>query len=207
MHWLAEAPSPSPPASAAPGGGAGASATERRLLEIGCLSPDNAVSKSRLFASVARIDLHSQHPSIETQDFMQRPLPGCERDKFDLISLSLVLNYVADPAERGEMLRRTALFLRASQPERGDRGGLFPSLFLVLPLPCIANSRYLDEKLLAEMMASLGYVQVKRKLSPKLMYGLWRLDDHGAHRREGLRWKKEEVNPGRNRNNFAITLK
>ena len=129
---------------------------------------------------------------------MQRPLPAYESDKFDVISLSLVLNYVPDPAERGEMLRRAALFLR----EGTD--GLFPSLFLVLPLPCIANSRYLDEKRLAEVMISLGYVQVRRKLSQKLIYGLWRL---GARQKEGLKWKKEEVNPGKNRNNFAITLK
>ncbi|KAF8248788.1 hypothetical protein K440DRAFT_623822 [Wilcoxina mikolae CBS 423.85] len=172
-----------------------------KLLEVGSLSPDNAVSKSPLF-TVTRIDLHSQHPCIETQDFMGRPLPTSEDQKFDLISLSLVLNYVPDPVDRGEMLRRTTQYLRTLNTE----DPLFPSLFLVLPAPCVTNSRYLNEKRLGEMMESLGYTLVKRKLSPKLIYGLWRLNNLGAAQKK-TKWKKEEVNPGKTRNNFAVTFK
>jgi len=169
-------------------------------------SPDNAVSKSSVFTAT-RIDLHSQHPAIETQDFMQRPLPASDDGKFDLVSLSLVLNYVPDPAGRGEMLRRTTQFLRrCTEQEPGSpTSGLFPSLFLVLPAPCVANSRYLDEARLQGIMGSLGYTPVKRKLSAKLIYGLWRLEaTAGAAGR--TKWKKEEVNPGKSRNNFAITM-
>ncbi|KAF8539098.1 putative methyltransferase-domain-containing protein [Trichophaea hybrida] len=172
-----------------------------KLLEVGSLSPNNAVSKYPLF-TVTRIDLHSQHPCIETQDFMERPLPTSEDQKFDLISLSLVLNYVPDPADRGEMLRRTTQYLRTLNTE----DPLFPSLFLVLPAPCVTNSRYLNEKRLGEMMESLGYTLVKRKLSPKLIYGLWRLNNLVLAQKK-TKWKKEEVNAGKTRNNFAVTFK
>ncbi|KAI5849594.1 putative methyltransferase-domain-containing protein [Morchella snyderi] len=177
-----------------------------RLLEVGALSPDNACSKSSMF-DVKRIDLNSRHPSIETQDFMERPLPKDDSEKFDIISLSLVLNYVPLPAARGEMLRRTTKFLREVPLTQNDSPilELFPSLFLVLPAPCITNSRYLDEDLLAEIMNSLGYTLVRSKLSAKLSYQLWRLIRKELTQVSGLE-KKKEVNPGKTRNNFAILL-
>jgi 25S rRNA (adenine2142-N1)-methyltransferase len=183
--------------------------TDRRklqMLEVGCLSPDNAMAKAKTF-EVTRIDLNSQHPSIEKQDFMERPLPGGESEKFDIVSLSLVLNYVPDPTGRGEMLRRTARFLRGSaelDPE-DPVANFFPSVFLVLPAPCITNSRYLNETRLEEIMKSIGYELVKSKVSAKLVYGLWRLSDPGALARR-KKFKKEVVNSGKTRNNFAVVL-
>lgn len=174
-----------------------------RMLEVGALSTDNACSKSGLF-DVTRIDLNSQGAGIKQQDFMERPLPTSENDKFDILSLSLVLNYVPDSSGRGDMLRRTCKFL-LSEPSlqlTEDQRAFFPSMFLVLPAPCIANSRYMDEKLLAEIMNSLGYVLVKRKLTSKLIYYLWRLESVA----EKKRFHKREVNPGGARNNFCILL-
>lgn len=138
---------------------------------------------------------------------MQRPLPASDDDKFDLVSLSLVLNYVPDPAGRGDMLRRTTQFLRRStEQEPGNpASSLFPSLFLVLPAPCVTNSRYLDEARLRGIMGTLGYTPVKRKLSAKLIYGLWRHEDT-AEAAKQANWKKEEVRPGGSRNNFAVTM-
>lgn len=180
-----------------------------RLLEVGALSPDNACSRSNLF-SVTRIDLNSRDPSIEAQDFMDRPIPTADGERFDIISLSLVLNYVSLPAARGEMLERTTEFLRHTPLEgEGEQGSrvteLFPSLFLVLPAPCVTNSRYLDERRLEEMMGNLGYRLARRKLSAKLIYQLWhhvcKAQSSGRQKEFS---KKEEVNPGRTRNNFAI---
>lgn len=175
-----------------------------KLLEIGALSLDNACSKSPMF-DVRRIDLSSRHPSIETQDFMERPLPKQGDEKFDIISLSLVLNYVPLPTGRGAMLRRTTKFLRHRNFDQADSplAGLFPSVFLVLPAPCVTNSRYLNEDRLAEIMNCLGYALIRSKLSAKLSYQLWRLN--GGDARRGV-FKKEEVNPGKSRNNFAIVL-
>ncbi len=193
-----------------------------RMLEIGALSAHNACSRSGLF-EMTRIDLHSQDPQIERQDFMDRPLPNGssaeegDNEKFGIISLSLVLNYVAAPLVRGEMLLRTTRFLRNSSSEslppdsEAERAAeakekfWFPSLFLVLPAPCITNSRYLNEEKLQEIMISMGYTMIKRKQSAKLMYYLWKYDAEKYQDQYAV--KKMEVNPGKKRNNFAIVRK
>lgn len=174
-----------------------------RMLEIGALSVSNACSKSHLF-DVQRIDLNSQAEGIMQQDFMERPLPRDATEQFDILSLSLVLNYVPDPLGRGKMLLRTLDFLRIPQISQ-PLEDYFPSLFLVLPSSCVTNSRYMDEKKLESIMTSLGYVQVEKKLSNKLVYYLWRLD--AGKVRQGTAFKKEELRAGKSRNNFAIVLK
>lgn len=183
-------------------------ASRLRVLEVGCLSPDNAIAKSPLF-DLTRIDLNSRASCIETQDFMERPIPDTydQKSKFDMISLSLVLNYVPEPALRGEMLRRTLCFLRHAHQLDAEEplSKFFPSVFIVLPAPCVTNSRYLNEDRLNLIMQSLGYTQVRRKLSSKLIYGLWRLED-GTRLKRRIQIKKTEVNPGSTRNNFAIVL-
>ncbi|KAI4133507.1 MAG: hypothetical protein LQ347_002172 [Umbilicaria vellea] len=182
-----------------------------RLLEVGALRPWNACSRSPLF-SVTRIDLHSQHPSeIEEQDFMERPIPdgpeALDREGFDVVSLSLVVNYVGDAAGKGEMLRRVGKFLRRGNGLQGE-GALrdaIPALFLVLPAPCVLNSRYMDEERLKEILESLGYALKERKMSRKLVYYLWRFEGSDKARRKA--WKKEELKTGGARNNFVIVLR
>lgn len=165
-------------------------------LEIGCLRPDNFISNSKIFQSVTKIDLNSQHHLILQQDFMQRPLPKCTNEKFNLISCSLVLNFVSDPRERGEMLLRITKFLKSHE---------ISILFLVLPLPCITNSRYLNNLKLLDIMLILGFTQRYHHESNKLAYWLfdWNQNDMKMNR-----WvKKTELAKGSNRNNFAIILK
>ncbi|KAK4959594.1 25S rRNA (adenine2142-N1)-methyltransferase [Elasticomyces elasticus] len=176
-----------------------------RMLEVGALSRSNACSRSSVF-DVTRIDLRSQGSGIVQQDFMQRPLPKSGTEMFDIVSLSLVLNYVPDAAARGEMLRRTCRFLsHVRTSETGSDGqALLPALFLVFPAPCVINSRYLTEDLLSRIMASLGYTLLKRKLSTKLVYYLWRASEEPAIR--PTKFVKTEVNPGVKRNNFCVVL-
>jgi 25S rRNA (adenine2142-N1)-methyltransferase len=175
------------------------------MLEVGALSTQNACSKSGHF-DIERIDLNSQGDGILQQDFMERPLPQDESERFDIISLSLVLNYVPEPKDRGEMLRRSTQFLRA--PERYlDSPHLltsFSSLFLVLPAPCVTNSRYLDEERLAAIMKTVGYVKVESKSTQRLVYYLWR-KDRVCKGTEGT-FSKKEVRSGPTRNNFAVVL-
>ncbi|KAL8888679.1 MAG: hypothetical protein Q9192_006139 [Flavoplaca navasiana] len=179
-----------------------------RLLEVGALKVDNACSRSGIF-DVTRIDLHSQHPDIQEQDFMQRPAPlpnALEEDGYDILSLSLVVNYVGDPVSRGEMLKRVSSFLKSSKQHPMEEVRLtFPALFLVLPAPCVTNSRYMDEKRLEDIMTSLGYVKTRRKLGKKLIYYLWRYDEHNA-KRQIIKFRKQEIRPGGKRNNFSIVL-
>lgn len=200
MQWLDELPPNNEPAKTAQG-------SKLRMLEVGALRTDNACSRSGLF-DVTRIDLHSQHADIEAQDFMQRPVPRAEelgREGFDVVSLSLVVNYVGDGAERGEMLKRVSSFLRTTPAGLDDEDAIpMPLLFLVLPAPCVSNSRYLDEGRLKGIMLRLGYKRVRRKMSAKLVYYLWRYDE--VLRVEGRRFGKEEVRKGGSRNNFAIVV-
>lgn len=173
------------------------------MLEIGALSTTNACSRSGLF-EMERIDLHSQAEGIKQQDFMERPLPANDAEKFDIISLSLVLNYVPDALGKGEMLLRTLKFLKA--PNQSGVSEFFPSLFLVLPAPCLANSRYMDEVRMEAIMESLGYVKVRSKMSSKLVYSLWRVELLTSTK-QTLSFKKVEIRTGKTRNNFSIVLK
>ena len=178
-----------------------------RLLEVGALRADNACAQSKMF-EVERIDLRSQHPSIRQQDFMERPVPATEKlpdEGFDILSLSLVLNFVDDAYSRGKMLKRTRPFLRDSYRSSNQYEDIFPSLFLVLPAPCVENSRYLNVPKLENIMEDLGFVLARSKKSSKLVYFLWRYE--GSGRSPDGRLKKEEVRSGKTRNNFAIELR
>jgi 25S rRNA (adenine2142-N1)-methyltransferase len=176
-----------------------------RMLEVGALSTQNACSKSRLF-EITRIDLNTPTEGITKQDFMERPIPKYEKDQFDIISLSLVINFVPDATDRGEMLKRTCQFLdqRAPRTFPKDLQDHFPSLFLVLPASCITNSRYMNEERLTLMMASLGYVLLKRKQTIKLVYYLWLLRDRPNPYEQNF--PKRVVCAGGGRNNFSIVL-
>ena len=207
--------------------------SELRLLEVGALSVDNACARSKIFGGgVERIDLKSRHPYIKEENFMDRPLPDGETDLFDVVSLSLVVNYLGDPQGRGEMLRRVADFLR-TRTDSNQRSGkirlekndgaqngscndnvkgmedMLPALFLVLPAPCVNNSRYLDEERLKAILSTLGFGLIKRKMSSKLVYYLWKyqgLKGGERQRSSGAVFKKDEIRKGKDRNNFAIVL-
>lgn len=174
-----------------------------RMLEVGALSTDNACSTSGYFDNV-RIDLNSQEPGILKQDFMERPLPSGPGESFDIISLSLVLNFVPDPASRGNMLRRTTEFLRnpSVAPTQEEP---YPSLFLVLPRSCVLNSRYCTEERLEQIMLSLGYFKAESKTTQKLVYYLWKLSTPSSSAQDRV-FPKKEVKAGPKRNNFAIVL-
>ena len=146
-----------------------------RLLEVGALSTRNACSQHECI-DVTRIDLNSQEPGILQQDFMERPLPSADDDRFHAISLSLVLNYVPSAAQRGEMLKRCSLFLTSSFPGLSTTETEFaPYLFLVLPAACVLNSRYFSSERLHDIATSLGYKKLEEKITNKLIYQLWEL--------------------------------
>ncbi|KAF7592601.1 hypothetical protein BBP40_012688 [Aspergillus hancockii] len=171
-----------------------------RVLEVGALSTKNACSRNQ-YLDVTRIDLNAQEPGILKQDFMKMPLPRDAADQFHIISLSLVLNYVPDAIGRGEMLKRCAAFLRKiSLPG----SSLYtPRLFLVLPIACVKNSRYLTESRLQDILSSMGFVLAKTKETSKLIFHLW---EHSQNF-EPKFFKKETLRPGKTRNNFAIVVK
>ncbi|XPS99345.1 25S rRNA (adenine(2142)-N(1))-methyltransferase [Ascochyta lentis] len=171
-----------------------------RCLEVGALSAANEISKFPNLIEMTRIDLNSQGPGIQKQDFMERPLPASEHERFDIFSLSLVLNYVPDAPGRGEMLKRITEFLRTAQA--AEHSESLPVLFFVLPLPCIDNSRYIDESRLLQIMDSLGFVLTKKRLTPKLCYYLLRWTATKDH----TTFEKKKIRDGPAMNNFSIVV-
>lgn len=107
-----------------------------RLLDVGALYGDTYLKYSSWIETTS-IDLNPQSHLVTKQDFFERPVPSSSsstelagqsmnKDKFDIVCLSLVVNFVTDPAKRGEMLQKTRAFLV-------DRG----ILYIVLPLPYV----------------------------------------------------------------------
>jgi 25S rRNA (adenine2142-N1)-methyltransferase len=102
-----------------------------RLLDVGAISGDVYTKFS--FLKVTSIDLNSQSPQVKKMDFFDLPIPE-PKDKYNIVCLSLVINFVADPSRRGLMLSIVRKHL--------VDGGWF---YLVLPLPCVNNSRYFSK--------------------------------------------------------------
>jgi 25S rRNA (adenine2142-N1)-methyltransferase len=174
-----------------------------KLLEVGALSTHNAISKFPRIIGVTRIDLNSQGEGIEQQDFMERPLPTSDGERFDIISLSLVVNFVPDPVQRGEMLKRVTQFLRSKTDATDSEDTILPALFLVLPLSCVTNCRYLNEELLLRIMRNLGFELTNKKRTLKLCYYLFKLANEG----NGVKTeKKKMMKEGPGMNNFCIVV-
>jgi len=70
-----------------------------RLLEVGALKADN-YRGCRSWIENTPIDLNSKDPGVKQQDFLEMSEDGNARN-WDVLSLSLVLNFVPDPKERG----------------------------------------------------------------------------------------------------------
>jgi len=197
------------------------SQTRFRLLDVGALT-NNYLTES--WFQVDAIDLNPQHPSVTKADFFDytrsialngrgagpmsakgKEKSGEEKDdsttnlkqKYDVVVLSLVLNFVGDPRQRGEMLMRCSRII--------VEGGY---LFLVLPLACITNSRYLDHSLFVRLMKKLRFDLHSHKESNKLCFYIFRRQG-GATKEEAEEanfGKRALCKGGKERNNFCILL-
>ena len=190
------------------------------VLDVGAI--DHQYRKIKDLA-VVPIDLNPQHPDVHRADFFDfakemirnDALPDycCSRaeddvrsdTKFDVIVMSLVLNFVGDPRLRGQMLALAAhsRILR--------RGGL---LFVVLPRACLFNSRYMTNDTFRDLVCSLGFQVVREDTTQKLYLGAFRLgsafDGYNAETgtfRFGTEFKRSRHLRGSDRNNFCVMLK
>ncbi|KAI6151031.1 nucleolus protein [Pisolithus tinctorius] len=165
------------------------------LLEVGALKPDNYASCSS-WIDATPIDLRSRHPAIREQDFLLMEVNE-NRGKWDILSLSLVINFVPEPRDRGRMLCLAHTFLRES--------GL---LFLVLPLPCVENSRYLTFEHLSSLMTTIGFCEVEKKWKQggKMAYWLYRKVERDTCSDFSPFRKRSACRQGSSRNNFVILL-
>lgn len=170
-----------------------------KALEIGSLSKYNKISTSGIFQEVVRIDLNNSNDEdgIIKQDFMKRRIPDRSdtENRFHLISCSLVLNFVPTPHERGDMCKRFSQFLK-------DDG----FLFIVLPLPCLNNSRYMNLDHFSSMMQALQYKIVKSHTSSKLIYILLRQDSSLSLKAKQGSFPKKKLQDKPGMNNFSIVI-
>ncbi|KAJ2162267.1 25S rRNA (adenine2142-N1)-methyltransferase [Coemansia sp. RSA 552] len=184
-----------------------------RLLDVGALSCLN-YAQERAWIDVVPIDLNSQEPGIRQLDFLdieigpEPPVAGAGPDDedsassskfhtpFDVVCLSLVVNFIGDPAKRGDMLRQGSRILAS--------GGY---LFLVLPRSCVDNSRYMDDDRLLAIMQSLGFTQVASHHTAKLAHYLYRLDSAPPTGDSDEQcFKKKMLHSAPGRNNFSIVV-
>ena len=156
-----------------------------RLLDVGAL--DNNYKKHLKWMQCTPIDLNPQSNEVIEADFLK--LDG--KAKYDVVVMSLVINFEGDTRKRGDMLRKCQELIV-------DQG----YLFIVLPLPCLSNSRYLNEELFISMMGSLGFDVCARHSSKKLSFSMFRK----THPVQVKSFPKKVLRKGGNHNNFAIVL-
>ncbi len=164
------------------------------MLDVGALRVRYQRESSWIDATY--IDLHSQEPGIrqiDFFDFVEANKKSSDSVSFDVVVLSLVLNFVPDGHQRGEMLVKCCQLLAPTG-----------HLVVVLPLPCVANSRYCTEPHLLEMVSALGFTLVEKHHSLKLAFYLLAFDAANSKRRDKLSFPRTLLRTGANRNNFTI---
>ena len=159
-----------------------------RLLDVGAMT--NHYLPWAHLMDVLAIDLHPQHPSVLALDFFHLPFSSLAQS-FDAVVLSLVLNFVPSVARRGVMLRRASALMKV--------GG---ALFVVLPAACLANSRWVDEGVMRELLSLCGVEVVGVRESPRLV-----LVEGTKVAEPGRRgYRPKLVRRGASHNNFSISM-
>ncbi|KAF9519449.1 hypothetical protein BS47DRAFT_1288456, partial [Hydnum rufescens UP504] len=175
-----------------------------RAFPAGALKPDN-YDRYRSWISNTPIDLRSRHPLIKQQDFLQIDV-ATNAGQWHMLSLSFVLNFVLQARDRGE-----------NHPgDVSDSRQLRTLSDIVLPLPYVQNSRYLDFQRLTQILAAVGFsiVKERHKQGGKLIYVLCRAEQlsvSGEQTHLGEETLPSELTAKRtlrtgDRNNFVILL-
>ncbi|CAO1635220.1 unnamed protein product [Parajaminaea phylloscopi] len=182
--------------------------TKLRLLDVGALEGTSYAAFP--WIETTSIDINPRSPTVIQGDFFEYSPPSGKAEKFDVVALSLVINFMGDLFHRGEALVRAHDFL----VPRGY-------LYLVLPLACVANSRYLDHDRLKQIIDSCGWEVVINEDSKRLTRWLLQRKEEvsrlpkgakaskGASqgpRWDGKIWKKEEIKVSTKANNFCIRI-
>lgn len=167
-----------------------------RLLDVGAIA--GTAYAGYPWISTTSIDLNPLSDSVLRYNFFDFPVPTKEEEKYDIVALSLVMNYEGSLINRGHMLLHAHDYLLPHG-----------YLYLVLPLPCLTNSRYLSHARLTSILTSTGWTVERQHDSAKLTY--WLLKRSGEERgegedRDGKEWKREVVRKGAQRNNFCILV-
>lgn len=161
-------------------------------------------TRAKVSLNVTSIDLNPEDSEAgkavikaDFFDFAKQKL-GEQGELYDVICLSLCVNFEGCAKRRGLMIHLASRLLRS--------GGL---LFLVLPRACVKNSRYLDEERFRNILNMTHMGPISTTYTTKLMKSISERKDTGdqVNRREwALLAKKVALRKGKDRNNFAICL-
>lgn len=121
----------------------------RTLLDVGAINSlryEAGVSPLHLASSRA-IDLHvlDKSSAVEEADFLELNIG---KEQYDIVVLSLVVNFEPDPRRRGEMMLKANGLLRSSD---------YGLCFFVLPKACFEHSRYFSYELFAGLCTDAGF--------------------------------------------------
>ncbi|WFD28783.1 25S rRNA (adenine(2142)-N(1))-methyltransferase [Malassezia nana] len=171
-----------------------------RLLDVGAIA-GTAYARWPGLVDVTSLDLQPRADHVIQSDFFDFPVPNDDMEKYDVVGLSLVLNFVGDLHRRGAMLAHAHQYLRA--------GGF---VYVVLPLACVNNSRYMTHAHFRAMVHSIGYDVVRQEDSAQLTRWLLQQRDHVPGTPpdttlpywDGTVFKKRELRGGAHRNNFCV---
>ena len=182
------------------------SENKKKLLDVGAIN--NQYLNCSTWLEITPIDLNPQHPSVikaDFFDFAKNKISEEKKEPFDGIILSLVVNFVGDIKKRGEML---AL---CSHGDLLKKEGL---LFIVLPLACVQNSRYMKYSRFVKIVTSLGFQLVSYKNSAKLAFWIFQLDTPSSvydpatsNFTYPIEFPRKLTRGGKDCNNFTIILK
>ena len=158
--------------------------TKLSLLDVGALK--NYYSSVKWIDEKC-IDLNPINTGVEKFDFFDFP----ETTQYDVLVMSLVINFVGDPRKRGEMLVKCRNVVKPDG-----------YLFVILPLSCIGNSRYLKHGLFVKILESLGFELIENKNTAKLSFYIFQKTKEPTNEE----FKREICRGGTDRNNFCIIL-
>ena len=156
-----------------------------KLLDVGALDSNY---RKQTWIDCTSIDLNPQSRSVIKADFLKL---DSSKTKYDIVVLSLVINFEGNPNRRGDMLTFCTKII--------SRNGY---LFVVLPLPCIENSRFFSEELFIAMSGSLGFDMVAKHSSRRLYFAM--LKKTGSVKPTSF--PRKTLRAGDGHNNFAIIL-
>ena len=142
--------------------------TKSKYMKLTCLEVGAINTQLQLcpWLAVTAIDLNSQHPQIQEEDFFNHQSRWYY---YDVIVCSMVVNCVPCSYKRFEMLVRLHMLLSKNDTNDNDTnncsGGV---LFLMLPKLCISE---VGEKHFNSLLQAIGFIDcVKKDDTPKISF-------------------------------------
>lgn len=176
-------------------------ASRIKLLDVGSIIKRfpgaTTTASGHVAMDVTAIDLHPENSELGNHVIQADLINYADRKElhgsFDVICLSLCVNFEGCPKRRGLMLKSAQILLKTDG-----------FLFFTLPAACVLNSRYFDEHLLRKVLSACGMQETTLRFTNKLMLSVSK-KAHPAAVAAQLS-KRKVLRQGTSRNNFWIAI-